>query len=88
MDARARQIADLEAALRTCRTQYEALLVDSRFAVSTREQEIRHLREQHTLLEGRYNLLEERYSALLAQVQSASPAPPPACPGTGGEGPP
>lgn len=67
MDARGRQIADLEAALRVSRAQADALrsdLANSLFVVATREKEIRNLREQYALLEGRLNAALERLAQL------------------------
>jgi hypothetical protein len=51
VDARARQIADLEDALRQCRAQYDALLHESVFTIRALEKQARYLREHIVLLE-------------------------------------
>jgi hypothetical protein len=50
-DAHAQQVADLEAALRTCLAQYDALLVESTFTINALVKQARYLREHIALLE-------------------------------------
>lgn len=51
MNAHEKQIADLEAALRSCRDKYDRLLDESRFQIHALEKQARYLREHIALLE-------------------------------------
>lgn len=51
MDAHARQITELEAALQSCRDKYDRLLDESRFQINALEKQARYLREHIALLE-------------------------------------
>jgi hypothetical protein len=69
LDAHAQHIADLEQALWESLVREEALLHDSMLKICALEKEMRYLREQYALLEGRYN-------ALLEKVAPELPPPP------------
>jgi hypothetical protein len=51
VDAHVKQIADLEAALRTWQARYDALVAESQFTINALEKQARYLREHIILLE-------------------------------------